>query len=234
MEPLASLVWAIGFAAEVYILVRAFICKDLLRYLSINLFVGALFLRDISVFLVLRRYGLASVEYTYVYYYTDALLTVLMYLAIMHLYSQVFREMHLGKYIRGVTAGLLIGTALFSYAVVQSNAGDLTGRFVVELSQDMYFVGLVLTYLLWIAVYKLRETRTRLVQLVLVLGVYFSATAATFALRNMFPALHGVAEFMGPLTGALLPLAWAYTFTKVPEEARLVPARLAEESGTNR
>jgi hypothetical protein len=230
----ASLIWVIGFAAEVYILVRAFLRRDFLRYLSINLFVGALFLRDISVFLVLRRYGLASVQYTYVYYYTDALLTVLMYLAIMHLYSQVFREMHLGKYIRGVTAALLMGTALFSYAVVQSNAGDLTGRFVVELSQDLYFVGLVLTYLLWAAVYKLRETRARLVQLVLALGIYFSATAALYAFRNMFGSMHEVALYLSQLAGSLLPLAWAYTFTKVPEEARLVPARLVEESGTNR
>jgi hypothetical protein len=83
-------------------------------------------------------------------------------------------------------------------------------------------------------VFKLRETRARLVQLILVLGIYFSATAATFAFRNMFPGLHNVAQFMGPLIGAMLPAAWAYTFTRVPEDARLVPARLAEEMVSHR
>lgn len=220
--------------SEVYILGHSVVHKHFRRYLSVNLFVGALALRDISGFVVLQRYGVASAQYIYTFYYTDALLTVLMYLAIMHLYSQVFQEMHLGKYIRGVTAALLVGTAIFAYAVVQSNADHLTSRFVVELSQDMYFVGLVLTYLLWIAVFKLRETRARLVQLVLALGVYFSVTAAVFALRNMFPATHQADAFTSTLVGVMLTVAWAYTFTKVPEEARLVPARLAVESGTNR
>jgi hypothetical protein len=95
----------------------------------------------------------------------------------------------------------------------------------VELSQNLYFVGVVLTYVLWGAVVKLRETRTRLVQLVLALGIYFSASAAAYALRNMFPSL-AVTHFIPPLAGTFLPLAWAYTFWKVSETARLAPGRL--------
>ncbi len=234
MSPADYAVWGVSFALELYIVVRAFTHKDFFPYLSLNLFVAAMALRDVSMFVVLQHYGFSSPEYNYTYYYTDALLTVLMYLAIMHLYQQVFREMHFGKYVRWATVGLLVGTSLFSYAVIQSNTDHLTSRFVVELSQDLYFVGVVLTYLLWIAVFRLRETRARLVQLVLALGVYFSATAAIYALRNMFPATHGIANYATPLLGVLLPLAWAYTFTKVPEEARLVPARLAEETEANR
>ncbi|HKW89977.1 MAG TPA: hypothetical protein VJN21_14595, partial [Candidatus Acidoferrales bacterium] len=81
---------------------------------------------------------------------------------------------------------------------------------------------------LWGAILKLRETRTRLVQLVLALGIFFSADAATYALRNLFPTFQGeFLKFIPPLLGAFLPLAWAYTFTKIPEEARLLTARLA-------
>lgn len=234
MSPVDYAVWTASFSLELYIVARAIAHKDFFRYLSVNLFVAAMALRDVSMFVVLRQFGYSSIQYNYTYYYTDALLTVLMYLAIMHLYQQVFREMHFGKYVRWATVGLLAGTALFSYAVIQSNTDHLTSRFVVELSQDLYFVGVVLTYLLWVAVFKLRETRARLVQLVLALGIYFSATAAVYAFRNMFPATHQVAAFAGTLLGVLLPLAWAYTFTKVPEEARLAPARLAEETGTHR
>jgi glucan phosphoethanolaminetransferase (alkaline phosphatase superfamily) len=96
------------------------------------------------------------------------------------------------------------------------------------LGQNLYFVGVVLTYLLWGAILKLRETRTRLIQLVLALGVYFSATACTYALRNLFPNLESsVLKSIFPVVGLWLPVAWAYTFAKVSEDARLATARLA-------
>jgi hypothetical protein len=228
------ILWGVGFAVEVYLLARTFYSKCFLRYLALNLFVAAIALRTLLDFAVFRRYGFASPEYKYTFYYTDALLTVMMYLAIMHLYHQVFREMNLGKYIRGATVILLAGTALFAYGVVQRNTDNLTSKFVVELSQDLYFVGVVLTYLLWVAVFKLRETRTRLVHLVLTLGIYFSASAALYAFGNMFPDLHMVANILIPIVGTFLPAAWAYTFTVVPESARLTPTTLAEEAVSRR
>jgi hypothetical protein len=222
-----NVLWIASFAVEVYILVRALASRDFLRYLSLNLFVAAMALKEVCDYFVYRQYGVHSPQYAYSYYYGDALLTVLMYLTIMHLYYQVFREMHFGKYVRGATVLMLALTAVFSYAVIQSNTDHLSGRFAVEMSQNLYFVGLVLTYLLWVAVFKLRETRARLVQLVLALGIYFSATAALFAFRNMFSSLLPLDLFVSQFVGALLPMAWAYTFTKVPESARLAPQTLA-------
>ncbi len=99
-------------------------------------------------------------------------------------------------------------------------------RRVYELSQNLYFVGLVLTYVLWGAILKLRESRTQLIQLVLSLGVYFSAFAATFALENMFPNLQFF-TYIVPVFGCLLPLAWAYAFWRLAPDARMAPARLA-------
>ena len=96
------------------------------------------------------------------------------------------------------------------------------------MGQNLYFVGVVLTYLLWGAILKLRETRTRLIQLVLALGVYFSATAGTYALRNLFPALQDhFLHWIPPVVGLWLPMAWAYTFARVTDDARLATARLA-------
>jgi hypothetical protein len=166
-------------------------------------------------------------QYRYFYYYSESLLIVLIYFTVMELYQHVFREMNVSGYIRSAAAILLIATAFFSYAVVRQNKNHLTSHFVVELGQNLYFVGVVLTYLLWGAVLKLRETRTRLIQLILALGVYFSATAGTYALRNLFPGLQeSFLRWVPPLIGTWLPLAWAYTFSKVPEDARLMTARL--------
>ena len=90
-----------------------------------------------------------------------------------------------------------------------NRTAKLVTHFVLELSQNLYFVGLVLTYVLWAAILKLRETRTRLIQLVLSLGVYFSLFAANFAMRNLY---HVIGSFFVPadaLFGRFLPLSWA-------------------------
>jgi hypothetical protein len=191
------------------------------------------FLVSVGRHQVLSLYGLSSSEYWYTYYYSDAVLTIFLYLALITLYSHVFDEMKVEKYLRLAAVLLLAGTALFSYAVVhqsfhssdQSSDKMLAG-FVFELSQNLYFVGLVLTYVLWGAILKLRETRAQLIQLVLSLGVYFSAFAAAFALKNMFPDLQSV-NYIAPVFGCLLPLAWAYAFWRLSPDARMAPARLA-------
>jgi hypothetical protein len=175
---------------------------------------------------ILHRYGFKSTQYLYCYYYSDAVLTIFLYLALITLYLHVFDEMKVEKFVRLAAVILLAGTALFSYAVVQQSSERMFSSFVYELSQNLYFVGLVLTYVLWGAILKLRETRTQLIQLVLSLGVYFSAFAATFALGNMFPNLQSV-TYIAPVFGCMLPLAWAYAFFRLPHDARMTTARLA-------
>src|SRR5438128_1049052 len=145
----------------------------------------------------------------------------------MSLYSHIFSDLKAERYIRIGTLILFSGTALFSYAVVQQSSSKLVTHFVVELSQNLYFVGLVLTYILWAAVMKMRETRTRLIQLVLSMGVYFSLFAANFALQNLYQSRGNFFEFLTPLFGCFLPLSWAYTFWHLPEDARTVLSRLA-------
>jgi hypothetical protein len=175
---------------------------------------------------MIQTYGLRSSQYFYYYYYSDSLLFILMYLVVIHFYQQVFAEMKVERYIRGAAVLLLAATALFSYIVVHDHKDHLTTSFVVELEQNLSFVGVVLIYLLWGAILKLRETRTRLIQLVLALGISYSATAGTYALRNLFPDA-SMLRWVPPIIGVWLPLAWAYTFTRVSEESRLATARLA-------
>src|SRR5437899_13032176 len=134
------------------------------------------------------------------------------------------------RYLRLGAIFLLGGTAWFSYAVVQQSSHRILSHFAFELSQNLYFVGLILTYALWGAILKLRETRARLIQLVLALGVYFSAFAADYALRSLYPEFL-LWRYVSHLMALLLPVSWAYTFLKIPEEARLATARVA---ATNR
>jgi hypothetical protein len=228
LGPFDYAVWSIGFLAEIGVVVCALRAKSFLRYLPLNFYMLCEALVSVGLYYCLRNFGFNSSNYLYYYYYTESVLAILMFWVIIKLYLQVFEEMGVSQQIRGAAVLLLTGTALFSYAVIHQNRSHLTSRFVVELGQNLYFVGVVLTYLLWGAILKLRETRTRLIQLVLALGVYFSASAGTYALRNLFPGLQPyVLRWVPPLMGAWLPVAWAYTFTRVPEGARLATARLA-------
>lgn len=229
LGPLDYVVVLLSLLAEAYVVVCLCLSENFLRYFSLNIYMLGAVGVTIGQDFALLRFGVSSPVYAYVYYYTDALLTISLFFVIMSFYHQVFRQMSVGKYVRWASVLLLSGTALLSYLVVRRMpTHHLTSRFVVEMSQNLYFVGVVLTYLLWGAVVKLRETRTRLIQLVLALGIFFSSDAACYALRNLFPSLEpSFLKWVPPLAGTFLPLAWAYTFTKISEDARLETARVA-------
>ena len=225
--PFEYSIWIIGTLLEAGVVVCALVRHSFRRYFTLNLYMAASFVTSIGRYAVLTRHGLDSNEYIYFYYYSDAILTICLYFALMGLYSIVFEELGVERYVRVFSMLLLAGTALFSYGVVRQSETRLLTQYVVEMSQNLYFVGLVLTYLLWGAVLKLRETRARVIQFVLSLGVYFSLYAANYALYNMWPNLDFIWTYLPAIIGALLPIAWNYTFLRFNEDVRLVPARLA-------
>ena len=219
-------IWLLASTLELTVVVCALRRHCFGRYFCLNLYMLSSLLVSIARYEALSHFGFHSRQYLYCFYYSDAVLTIFLYLALITLYLHVFDEMKVEKYLRIAALILLVGTALFSYAVVQQSSQRMVTSFVYELSQNLYFVGLVLTYVLWGAILKLRETRTQLVQLVLSLGVYFSAYAATFALGNMFPNLQSIADIC-PVFGCMLPLAWAYAFMRLSPDDRMATARLA-------
>ena len=223
--PIALVIWYVGTALELGFVVCSIARKSFFRYFFLNLYFLLAVTSSVARHLILNDFGVSSDEYRYAYFYTDALLTLALYVALISLYSHVFGELRFGKYVRLSAVLLLLGTALFTYAVVAQSTDRLATTFAYELSQNLYFVGLVLTYVLWGAVLKLRETRTRLVQFVLSLGLYFSAYAATYALVNL-ASKYSVLGLVGPILGCLLPLSWTVTMMRHSEDARLVPANL--------
>jgi hypothetical protein len=199
--------------------------KALLRYFTLVLSLGASVAVGLGRYSVLKTAGFSSDAYLYFYYFSDALLIICLYFVLVTLYAQVFSEMNVGKWVRGGAMLLLLGTILISYHTVASSSDRLITKFVNELSQNLYFVGVVMTYVLWGAMMKLRENRTRLLQLVLSMGVYFSAFAGSYALGNMYPDLR-LWHYVCHLMVMWLPVSWAYTFLKVPEDARISTARV--------
>jgi hypothetical protein len=239
LGPIDYTLWLVSFLAEAYAVVCLCAPKNFLRYLALNIYMLATAGATVAQFVAFRHFGVSSPVYAYVYYYTDPLLTIFLFFVVLSFYHQVFQQMGAGKYVKWGSAMLLSGTALLSYLVVRHmpahHATPSFTQFVIEMSQNLYFVGVVLTYLLWGAVIKLRETRTRLIQLILALGIFFSAEAANYALYNLFPGLEtNFLKWIPPVMGTFLPLAWAYTFTRISEEARLETARVATRASVQR
>ncbi|MGB7729214.1 MAG: hypothetical protein WBL50_14380 [Candidatus Acidiferrum sp.] len=222
---IGSIILLLGTAFELAFVVCSVARRSFLRYFFLNLYFLLTIGSSVTRYFILSTFGLKSTEYCYAYFYTDALLTLALYMALISLYSHVFGELQFGKHLRLAAVFLLLGTALFSYAVVAQSADRLATNFAYELSQNLYFVGLVLTYVLWGALLKLRETRTRIVQFVLSLGVYFSAYAASYALGSL-ASRHSFLVFLAPAIGCFLPLAWTLTMWRHTDESRLVPAQL--------
>lgn len=225
LSPLDYALWILTSALELGVLFCALRTRSLVRFLPLNLYMLAAFSSDIVRYIILRHYGLGSSNYRYFYFYSDALLTICLFFALIGLYSHVFKEMGAAVYVRIGAAVVLVLTASVCLGMVRHSHLKVM-HFAIELSQNLHFVGAVLTYALWSALKKLRETRTRLIQFTLALGVYFSAFAATFAIEVLYPGsfIPGIAS---NAMGLWLPIAWAYTFLRVPEGARLQMARVA-------
>ena len=207
----------LGTLLEALVVVCAIKRKVLRKYFVLNLYMVLCLLVSWGRHYTLARDGVGSLNYRYFYFYTDALLTIVLYFSLISLYLSVFEEMKVGRYLRLGALALLAGTSWFTYAVVSQSSHKILTYFAFELSQNLYFVGLVLTYVLWAAVLKMRQTPALLVQLVLSLGIYFSFFAACYALSNLHPTLYSRVSVLFPVVGCLLPLSWAYAFWRVPE-----------------
>jgi hypothetical protein len=225
-SPLDYAIWILTMVLELGVLYCALRTRSFVRFFPLNFYMVVTIVSDTTRFVFLRHYGFNSHAYTYFYFYSDALLTICLFFALMGLYSQVFKEMGAEIYVRLGAILVLVLTAAVCFAMVRNSRHLLFTHFAIQLSQNLYFVGAVLTYVLWVALKKLHETRTRLIQFTLALGVYFSTFAAGYALTVLYPhtAYSSVATYA---MGLWLPLAWGYTFLKVPESARLAISRVA-------
>ncbi len=225
LGPVDYILWLLTFLLEVVGLVCVLKARALTRYPTLTLYLFCSLAGEVARYFILASGGYTSTAYYYFYFYSDSLLTICLYFALMGLYSHVFSEMGVSKYLRGGAMLLLGGTAWLSYHMVSSSSDRFLTLFAVELSRNLYFVGLLLTYLLWGTMIKMHENRTRLLQLVLALGIYFSAFSASYALTNMYPNF-GLWRYVAHFMAMWLPLSWAYTFVKIPEDARLTTARV--------
>ena len=137
LSPYQYAVWFLCTILEAAVVVCAVKKNAFRRYILLNVYMAASVVLSIARYDILKHYGFSSKEYLYFYFYSDFLLTITLFFALISLYSYIFAELEVGRYIRTGAVVLLCGTAMFSYGVVQQSTSRLITHFVVEISQNL-------------------------------------------------------------------------------------------------
>ncbi len=213
---------ALSLAGVVVCLVRG----DFFRYFFLNAYLLTCVLFTGGCLYLISSEGYDSTAYFYFYYLVDAIVTVVAYLAIASLFDQLFRKSVFRSYVRLTLFFFFVLVIGISGLFISRSVENFYSGFVIELEQNMYFVGVVLTFLLWMSMSYLGAQNRRFVLLVAGMGIVFAAHAANYAIRFLFPSLSALTLVVPPLAYNFMAGLWLYTFLRVPEEEVAVqPAR---------
>ncbi len=197
-----------------------------LRYFFLNVYIIISVAFTWGCFYVLYKEGYDSLAYFYFYYTGDALGTIVGYLVIASLFDQLLRRSIFRPYVRPTLLIFFLLVVGISGLFISRNVQQLYPRFVIEFEQNMYFVGVLLTFLLWMTMTYLGAETRRFALLVSGMGIFFAAHAANYAIRFLFPSLSALTLVVPPLAYNFMVGLWLYTFLWVPEEEVAVqPAR---------
>ena len=196
------------------------------RYLILNLYLLTNIAFTLGCYYVRSLYGYRSTEFFYFYYTGDAVPNIVGYLVIASFFDILLRQSTFHNYVRPTLAIFFLMIIGISAFFVIGSVDRLYSRFVLELQQNLYFVGVLLTFLLWMSVSYLAVQNRRFTLLVSGLGIYFAAHAASYALRFLFSGLEAPMTAVPPLAYTFMVGLWLYTFLWVPEEeVGVQPAR---------
>jgi hypothetical protein len=196
------------------------------RYLFLNVYLLTNVVFTSGCYYVRSLYGYRSVEYFDFYYTGDAIPNIVGYLLIGSFFDRLLRHSTFHRYVRPTLTIFFVLIAGISAFFIVGSVDRLYPRFVIELQQNLYFVGALLTFLLWMAVSYLDVQSRRFTLLVSGLGIYFAAHAANYAIRFLFPSLSALTLVVPPLAYNFMVGLWLYAFLRVPEEeVGVQPAR---------
>ena len=191
--------------------------RSFLRYLLLNLYLLANVAFMAGGYYVITHFGYDSRQYFFFYYTGDALVNITGFILIGSFFDRMLRESVFHKYVRPTLMFAFLLIVAVSSRFLAGNMDRFASRFVYEFQQNMYFIGVLLTFLLWISMNYLQAETRRFVLLVSGLGIYWSAHAANYALQYLVPALGPILTKIPPLAYNLMALLWLYTFWRIPE-----------------
>ncbi len=187
---------------------------QLLFMLSVTISLGRYF--------VFSHFGFASSAYAYFYYFTDAALTLFLYLGICELGVRLMGTRISRKRAVLWSVSALLAMAWLSLSVASPGGSRMATAFVVDLSQSIFFVCCLAIALLW--AWKLRnDSNDRIAdRLVNVLSVYFLLFLLLYGARQLTPHASSL-NTLYPMFSAWLPLGCGFALVSHEPPPRMKP-----------
>ena len=208
MSSLADLsLWLLTTLVQAFV-VYLFLIQGLFRkFLFLNCYLLLSVTISLGRYFVFSHFGLASSAYAYFYYFTDAALTLFLYLGICELGVRLVGTRLPRKKVVLWSAAALLATAWFSFSVALP-WGSRTAM-VFELSQNIFFTCCLGVALLW--AWKLRnDSNDRIAdRLVNVLSAYFLLFLLLYGARQLTPHVSSL-NALYPMFSAWLPLGCGF------------------------
>ena len=134
MAPAALTLWLLTTIVEGFVVFLCIRQNVVSKFFFFSCYFAVCIVVSIGRFWIFSRDGYSSVEYLYFYYYSDAVLTILLALAIWQVSARlVAGRVGREKMLIGGAAILLL-VALFSFSCVAASALRLITHFTIELS----------------------------------------------------------------------------------------------------
>ena len=193
------------------------------RFDSVLLYLSCLLAAGVARSYTLHRYGYHSAQYSYVYYTTDFLLVISLFVLVCLFFRRAcLHQEKMWRFVRlflAFTTVLVVGISGLSFS---HNYSRLFLEFVTEFNQNLYFTCLVLNTLLYLLLQHIDSTDDQLGLLVCGVGIQFAGPAATLALVHLTTGgryAKLLAYLSMPLCTLGMLLVWAYVIVYVPKTA---------------
>jgi hypothetical protein len=199
------------------------------RLVSVALYLSCLLAAGLARTYTLDRYGFRSPEYTCVYWTTDFLLVISLFILVCLFFRRAcLHEEKLWRFVRLLLAFVTVLVVGISGLFFSHNYGNLFTDFTIEFNQNLYFTCLVLNTLLYLLLQQIESADDQLGLLVCGVGIQFAGEAAGYALLH----LNATERFAQSLTPSFMRLCtlgmllvWAYAIVRVKEKAIKVTRR---------
>jgi hypothetical protein len=186
-----------------------FVIRGLLRrFLFLSSYLSLSIVISTAEYVVLRKFGIVSSVYAHVYFYTDAVLSVALFLTICELSVRLFAVKQRGKTVLVLWgAGALVFTACLGVFVPWSAASRMS--VAANVSQGMFFLCCLAIGLLWARMLRHDPENRMAVRILTVLSID----------AGLFLMMYGVSEIVMPssgiyqvrvIAGAWLPLGCGF------------------------
>lgn len=170
----------------------------------------------------LHRYGPGSVEYFYLYWLSDALLSLCTFLLICALFQRACaHDQKVWNFIRPILLLVLAFIVADSALALERHYNDLFTAFIFVFNQNLYFTGAVLNTVLFLMILRFDRADTRDLELLVCgLGIQYAGPAADFALIHLLgnnnPAARLLALYFPPLCALGMLGVWLYATVYSP------------------